>query len=238
MIKMMTAIRRKPGMTQQEYFAYIRDVHGELSRANPLDLRRYVQNHVFDSAYGVATDSGYDIPFHRDSVTELYFDNIDSMAATFTNKYVLEVIAPDGLNFNDILNPLALVARDEELRVPDPGSGPVKYMYFLRKPDDVALDVFVNLVRTAHEKAIVEATGVRRAVASFEAPEASSLAQFFGTGEGQPYGAVLNLWFDEGETLPSFRAYQAALLAQAGADAAVFVASQSFFLLAREVEII
>jgi hypothetical protein len=47
MIKLMAAIRRRPGMTQQEYFPYIREVHGGLSKAHPLTVRRYVQNHAW-----------------------------------------------------------------------------------------------------------------------------------------------------------------------------------------------
>ncbi|BEV15717.1 hypothetical protein HBDW_25050 [Herbaspirillum sp. DW155] len=35
MIKTTAAIRRKPGMTQQEYFRYILDVHAALAKARP-----------------------------------------------------------------------------------------------------------------------------------------------------------------------------------------------------------
>ena len=54
MIKMMAAICRKPGMTHAEYLAYVQHVHGAISTEQPLTLRRYVQNHVFDAAFGLS----------------------------------------------------------------------------------------------------------------------------------------------------------------------------------------
>ena len=130
MIKTLAAIRRKPGMTQQEYFSYIRDVHGALARAKPLAIRRYVQNHVGDSAYGAEGDPAYQGLFHRDSVTELYFDDVEGMLRSFTDAYVRDVVGPDGANFSDMSTALAMLARDIELDVRAPADAPVKVMYF------------------------------------------------------------------------------------------------------------
>ena len=109
MTKLMAALRRKPGMTQEEYFSYIRNVHGALSKAQPLTVRRYVQNHVFDSAFGAATDPAYQIVFHRDSVTELWFDSFESMGETFAHPYTREKIGPNGVNFSDLSTALAVL---------------------------------------------------------------------------------------------------------------------------------
>lgn len=241
MIKTMAAIRRKPGMTQQEYFRYIRDVHGALSRANPLTIRRYVQNHVFDSAYGAGADRAYQTFFHRDSVTELYFDGFEAMMRTFTDPYVRDVAGPDGANFNDLSTSLAMLARDIELDVSQPGSAPVKVMHFLRKPAALTPDQFADKLRFAVEAVLngppEVAASVRRAVLTLSIPDETGLMAYFGAKDMPDYGAVVNLWFEEAVALPAFRAWQRAFEAGLG-QPLFYEPSHAFFLMAREVEII
>jgi hypothetical protein len=240
MIKTLAAIRRKPGMTQQEYFSYIRDVHGGLARANPLAIRRYVQNHVGDSAYGAEGDAAYQSLFHRDSVTELYFDSVGDMLRTFTDPYVREVVGPDGVNFSDMSTALAMLARDVELGVAAPGGAAVKMMYFLRKPAALTPELFAGQLRSAVEAALdgaPQAAAVRRAVLTLAIPDETGLMAYFGAKDMPAYDAVVNLWFDEGDALPAFRAWQKCFLAGPG-QASLHMPSQAFVLLVREVEII
>lgn len=56
MITLMSAIRRRPGMSREEFVAYLRDVHGPIAAKEPLQLARYVQNHVIDAAAGTSED--------------------------------------------------------------------------------------------------------------------------------------------------------------------------------------
>ena len=81
MIKMMAAVCRRPGMTHAEFLAYVQHVHGAISNENPLSLRRYVQNHVFDAAFGSAAEAAHAMPVARDSVTELWWDSPQDMGA-------------------------------------------------------------------------------------------------------------------------------------------------------------
>lgn len=241
MIKTIAAIRRKPGMTQQEYFRYIRDVHGALAQTNPLTIRRYVQSHVFDSAYGAAADRAYQAFFHRDSVTELYFDGFEAMMRTFTDPYVRDVVGPDGAHFNDLSTSLAILARDIEIGVSQPGSAPVKVMHFLRKPAALAPEKFADQLRLAVEAALSGApevaAAVRRAVLTLSIPDETGLMAYFGAKEMPSYEAVVNLWFDEAVALPAFRAWQRAFEAGLG-QAPFHEPSHAFFLLTREVDII
>lgn len=241
MIKTLAAIRRKPGMAQQEYFSYIRDVHGALARAKPLAIRRYVQNHVGDSAYGADGDPAYQGLFHRDSVTELYFDDVEGMLRSFTDAYVRDVVGPDGANFSDMSTALAMLARDVELAVPAPGDAPVKMMYFLRKPAASTPERFAEQLRLAVEAALGGSpevpSAVRRAVLTLAIPDETGLMAYFGAKDMPAYDAVVNLWFDEGGALPAFRAWQKAFLA-AGGQPPLHEPSQAFVLVVREVEII
>ncbi len=70
MLNLIAAIRRKPGMTHRAFLRYVHDVHGSLAAANPLRIRDYLQNHVFDSSFGSAEDPAYVTDFGRDNVTE------------------------------------------------------------------------------------------------------------------------------------------------------------------------
>lgn len=241
MIKTLAAIRRKPGMTQHEYFSYIRDVHGALARAKPLAIRRYVQNHVVDSAYGAEGDPAYQGLFHRDSVTELYFDDVEGMLRSFTDAYVRDVVGPDGANFSDMSTALAMLARDVELDVPAPADAPVKIMYFLRKPDALTSERFAGELRLAVDAALrgtpQAAAAVRRAVLTLAIPDETGLMAYFGAKDLPGYDAVVNLWFDEGGALPAFRAWQKAFLG-ANVQPAFHLPSQAFVLVVREVDII
>ncbi len=237
MIKTTAAIRRKPGMTQQEYFRYILDVHGALAKAKPLTVRRYVQSHVFDGAYGASTDRAYQIAFHRDSVTELYFDDVASMMQTFGDPYVREVVGPDAVHFNDFPTALAMLAEDSEIEVAYPGSGVVRVMYFLKRKAGATAPQFIDALRVAVEKGLDEgspgAGAVRRAVLSRSIPDETGLMAYFGSREMPAYDAVLNLWFEETQALAGWRTWQTAFELRMEPSLA-HDPSCAFFLMARD----
>jgi EthD domain len=242
MIKMMAAIRRRPGMTMQEYFPYIQEVHGRLTKAMPLTVRRYVQNHVFDGAFGAAGDAGYGIVFHRDSVTELWFDSFESMGQTFSHSYVRDKIGPDGANFSDLGTALALIAREVDVQVPQPGGhAPVKILHFLRKLAELPLDEYFNRWVEATKAILRErprvAAAIGRCVCSQQLPAGNPLLVYFGGKDMPVYEGVASLWFEEAGALGAFRAYQADL-EERNRQAPFFAPSESFFLMAREVPII
>lgn len=56
MLNLIAAIRRKPGMTHRAFLRHLHDVHGPLAAANPLQIRRCTQKHVFDASFGSETD--------------------------------------------------------------------------------------------------------------------------------------------------------------------------------------
>jgi hypothetical protein len=101
MIKMLAAVCRRPGMTHAEYVAYIQYVHGKLATDNPVGLRCYTQNHVFDSAYSTRLQPTHILEIPYDSVTELYWDSAEDMNTNFANEYVRTKVGPDGVNFGD-----------------------------------------------------------------------------------------------------------------------------------------
>lgn len=241
MIKMMAAICRKPGMTHAEYLAYIQHVHGAISNGNPLKLlRRYVQNHVFDSAFGTAAEASHSQVVSRDSVTELYWDNPQEMSATFQHEYTRTKIGPDGANFSDLPVSLSLVTVEAEQPVARPGRGAgAKVLHFVRAAEGLALPEFFERWAKAHalalERAPEAAAAMRRCVHSRQVPDFNKMLSYFG-GSDVIYEGVASLWFDNASTIGAFRAYERALI-EINADprTAFYQPAQSFFLYATEV---
>jgi hypothetical protein len=242
MIKMIATICRRPGMTHAEYLAYVQHVHGPIAAAQPVTLARYVQNHVFDSAFGSHAERTHSQVVARDSVTELYWDDPKAMADTFAHEHVRTKVGPDGANFSDLDVALSLVADEVEqpVRSPKNGAG-AKVMHFLRAPEGMALPEFFARWARAHEQALsaapAAADAMRRCVHNRQLPEFNKMLAYFG-GSDIFYEGVASLWFDDPSCAGAFRAYERALLdVNSDPKRAFYQPSQSFFLYATETQI-
>jgi uncharacterized protein (TIGR02118 family) len=72
MIKLVYCITKKPGLTDEEFFRYWKNVHGPIG-ARISGLRKLVQSHRRALADGRRPD--------YDGMAELWFDNIDALLA-------------------------------------------------------------------------------------------------------------------------------------------------------------
>ena len=70
MVKVMTLLKKKAGLTQEEFSRYWRQEHGVLVAKTIPGLKRYVQNHVIKLPGGRE-------PFF-DGVAELWYENMES----------------------------------------------------------------------------------------------------------------------------------------------------------------
>jgi len=239
MIKIVAAVRRKPGMTHSEFLDYIQHQHGKIAQENPAGLSRYVQNHVFDSAYGGDADPGYTQTFHRDSVTELFFDDAAQMIRNMSNPHTQQKTGPDALNFADISKQAAQLMDESELVVQNPGAGPLKVMLFLKKTPAVTLESFFLAWNQAHDAVAEELPSfrqsVRRQIHSRYLPEGDKITSYFGPDIEVLHG-LSSLWFESEADFPGFRAYQRSLF-QRLAQEDVLDPSGSFFVYAEEVMI-
>lgn len=237
MIKIIAAVRRRPGMTHAEYLRYIEEIHGGIARANVLGLSRYVQNHVFDGAFGRAA---YEHWFHRDSVTELYFATPEKLVETFTHPYTRDVVGPDAVNFADLTTNLALPpAAEQILQAPPPAGSAIKVLHFVKATGDSA--TAGTRWQQAHEQArqsVPDIEGVARGhVRSLVLPDKGAPkpggSDYFGRGGMPAFDGVASIWFSDEAGLEVFRRYEAALRATGFVDP-----DPSFFVYAREVEIL
>jgi uncharacterized protein (TIGR02118 family) len=109
MIKLTYCLRRKPGMTWEEFSAYWRDVHAPLvaARAEILGIRRYVQvRTVQDPALHErfqARNGGSPPPF--DGIAEIWYDD-DRFAARQSEEQRIagRELLEDERNFIDLPN--------------------------------------------------------------------------------------------------------------------------------------
>lgn len=236
MLKIVAAVRRKPGMTHSEFLDYIVNVHGKLATDNPLKLSRYVQNHAFDGAYGSGDRPDHVGVFHRDSVTELYFESPQAMAETFAAEYNQTVIAPDGKNFAEL--PTNQTALTVETALIAPRTGGVKIMMFLVCAAGISASDAQEGWQTVHDQAVKAVPQFASAISGLVKSETQgadgdgAMAAHFGGGEQPPLALIVSIWMPKSE-LAGFRAYERRVL-----NSGLFHGDYSYFLFTREVEIL
>ena len=113
MIKMICLLRRKEGMTPEEFHRYWREHHGPLVQSTRSGrwVRRYQQNHRPLSSYRADDDRrGWD------GVTEQWFDSVDDFTASLQEDD-FHLIDEDTRRFLDV-DALQFVLTEEAEEVP------------------------------------------------------------------------------------------------------------------------
>jgi uncharacterized protein (TIGR02118 family) len=91
MIKQIFLVKKKPGMSFDEYKKYYLEHHAPLVKKTIPDIRKYVLN--------FALQRGKETPF--DSIGELYWDDYESIVKFFKSDAYKNIIAPDEAKFID-----------------------------------------------------------------------------------------------------------------------------------------
>ena len=129
MIKLTFCLRRKPGLSYEEFHDYWLNKHGPLVREQmqALKIRRYVQVHQLNEA---ATNDGIrksrNAPAPYDGIAELWYDSIESIngnrhydAAREAGRILLE----DEKNFIDLENSPLWFNEEHEIISAEEGAG-------------------------------------------------------------------------------------------------------------------
>lgn len=113
MVKLTCLVRRKPGMSPEEFHAYWRDRHGPLviSTRHGGHVLRYEQHHRPLDDYGPEDDGGYD------GVTEQWYESMDAYRASLGEDDFPKVWA-DLSEFLDV-DRLAFVLTEEPVVILD-----------------------------------------------------------------------------------------------------------------------
>jgi len=74
MVKAIALIKRKPGLSPEEFFKHYEEVHAPLILRHAKGLNRYVRNHV------IVPPGGHEPEF--DCITELWYESMESYRAS------------------------------------------------------------------------------------------------------------------------------------------------------------
>ncbi|KAG5659496.1 hypothetical protein KAF25_002055 [Fusarium avenaceum] len=107
-LKQIVAVRRKSGLTRQEFFDYHFQVYGKISTApSPEETSsRYFQTHLEDAAYH-PQDSSLSVNANprwvfSDDITEPYYQSTEHLDRVSKTLHVKETVGSDGLNSSDL----------------------------------------------------------------------------------------------------------------------------------------
>ena len=110
MIKLVFMLRRREGMTREEFQRYWKEEHAELVKrhAELLRIRRYVQTHARDTDLddALAGSRGSE-PRQFDGVAELWWDSIDDLVQAATSpagETAQHALLEDERRFIDLAN--------------------------------------------------------------------------------------------------------------------------------------
>ena len=89
MIKLVFTLRRREGMSRDEFQRYWREQHAPLVKrhAETLRIKRYVQTHARETDFdeGVSAPRGSEARFY-DGVAELWWDSLEDLAAAYASE--------------------------------------------------------------------------------------------------------------------------------------------------------
>jgi uncharacterized protein (TIGR02118 family) len=108
MIKTIITIKRREGMSHEEFVHYQREVHRPLLLSIP-ESRRYIRRFVVSYPIPAPKYSGPDY----DSVVEAWFDSMEDMNALYFSENFLSKVDPDHANFMDLSAYRRIVAEEE-----------------------------------------------------------------------------------------------------------------------------
>ena len=97
MIKLIITLKRREGMTHDEFEHYQRNVHMPLLTSIP-EAQRYLRRFVVSYPTPARTEAGASY----DSVVEAWFDDVDDMDALYLSDNFVNSVAPDHEKFIDL----------------------------------------------------------------------------------------------------------------------------------------
>ncbi|WP_020417360.1 EthD domain-containing protein [Amycolatopsis sp. ATCC 39116] len=100
MIKLTIVLRRRSGLTHDEFVEYHRDRHAPLFKSVEAvrdNVRRYVQQHTL-----TPDTPGLPVRGDVDGLTELWFDDQHALERVFGDAEYLALVRPDEAKFLDL----------------------------------------------------------------------------------------------------------------------------------------
>jgi uncharacterized protein (TIGR02118 family) len=118
MIKIIGCLRRKPGVSEEEFHHHWKDVHGPLVMSVlpfARHVRKYIQNHKISGVLPTS-DRYQGLAMDFDGVVEMYFDSYEEVQAAMealADPEVAKPIRQDEETFIDLKSIVTLMVCDE-----------------------------------------------------------------------------------------------------------------------------
>ena len=115
MVKFVACVRRKEGLSTEEFHDYWRNNHGPLVASVPefwQYVRRYVQGHTMTEpvpGFPPSDETAFD------GIAELWFDSVEDVGQAFSHPRYLEIIRPDEQKFVDFTASRIFLVKDVQI---------------------------------------------------------------------------------------------------------------------------
>lgn len=186
MVKVITFLKRRPGMSVEDFQRYWLNQHPAVVVRLP-GVRRYVQSHTLPSAYRKGE------PIY-DGIAEVWADDTNALRA-MTRSPDNAAVQADEARFID-RDRMGIIVTEEQVLV-DGATGPeaVKAVEFLSRRPGLAVDEFQRHWRQTHGPLIAKIPGLRRCVLS------ATRRSAYEAGRTPAHDGATLMWFDSVETL-------------------------------------
>jgi uncharacterized protein (TIGR02118 family) len=218
MVKTLTFLRRKPGMTVEAFQRYWLARHPAVVLRLP-GVRRYVQSHTLPTSYRKGEPAW-------DGIAEVWADNTDALRA-MTQSPAHAYVKVDEAQFVDRSTMGSIITEEHVLVEGAVEPDAVKAVEFLARRPGTSVDDFQAHWRERHGPLLAAIPGLRRCVLS------ATRRSAYTSGRAPVYDGATLMWFESPEALRA--AAESAAYAAVVADRANFLASGSPpFIMTRE----
>jgi uncharacterized protein (TIGR02118 family) len=125
MIKMVFCVKRKPSISETDFYNYWLDMHGPLvsSKVEDLGIKRYVQSHTKRADLGNTASSGRGMKQAAfDGLAEIWwesFEHLETVLATEPGQIAGAILAEDEARFIDMEASTIFFTEEHEVVAPD-----------------------------------------------------------------------------------------------------------------------
>ena len=206
MVKVITFLKRKPGMPVEEFQGYWRTRHPEVVTRLP-GVRRYVQSHALLSTYGTGE------PVY-DGIAEVWADDTAALRA-MTQSPAHAGVQADEARFIDRASMGVIITEDHVIKDSPVPPDAIKRVEFLTRKTGLPVEEFQRLWLLVHGPIAAAIPALRRYVQSHTRRSA------YEAGRVPAYDGAALSWYDSAE---AFRAAAAgAEYARVAADGPIFL---------------
>jgi len=188
MVKVVTFLKRKAGMSVEDFQRYWRTRHPEVVVRLP-GVRRYVQSHTLASTYRKGE------PVY-DGIAEVWAEDTDALRAMTRSPENAKVQA-DEARFIDRATMGFLVTEEQVVVEGAVTPEAVKAVEFLSRKAGTSVDEFQRHWRESHAKILAGIPGLRRCVLS------ATRRAAYEAGRVPAHDGVTSMWFDSSDALRS-----------------------------------